>query len=248
MRLAPVANNLVSRAVSYAETPNDDDVISYLGLRKAVGIIGIALPFVLVLGNILLWDGGFASSISAYYYTEMRDIFVGSLCAIGIFLMSYRGPERQDDIAGDLACVFALCVALFPTTADGQPTSLSGVLHLASAAGLFLTLAFFCLKLFPKTKPGSTPTASKRRRQQVYIACGWIILACIALIVFAANLPGDSAVKRMNPVLWLESLAVFAFGWSWLVKGLKDKDKETSAVRERGAIDMDDTEELSTRA
>src|SRR5712671_5197551 len=94
---------------------NNSLVISYLALRKAVGIIGIALPFVLAFGKILLDGPGIQSSVSAYYYTGMRDVFVGSLCAIAVFLMSYRGYERKDDIAGDLACVFALGVALLPT-------------------------------------------------------------------------------------------------------------------------------------
>ncbi len=95
---------------------NESLVLSYLGLRKAIGIIGILLPFVLVFGKILLERGlGIESSISAYYYTVMGDVFVGSLCAVGVFLLSYRGYERKDNIAGDIACIFAIGVALFPT-------------------------------------------------------------------------------------------------------------------------------------
>src|SRR2546422_1314512 len=97
---------------------NGSLVLSYLGLRKAVGIIGTALPFVLALGKILLEGPGIQSSISSYYHTGMRDVFVGSLCAIAVFLISYHGYEQKDDIAGDLACVFALGVALFPTTPE----------------------------------------------------------------------------------------------------------------------------------
>src|SRR5262252_370496 len=89
-------------------------VISYLALRQAVGIIGTSLPFVLVLGKFILEGPGIQPSISDYYYTVMRNVLVGSLCAIGVFLMSYRGYERKDDIAGDLACVFAIGVAIFP--------------------------------------------------------------------------------------------------------------------------------------
>lgn len=40
-------------------------------------------------------------------YTGMRDVFVGALCAIAVFLRSYRGYDRRDHIAGNLACVFA---------------------------------------------------------------------------------------------------------------------------------------------
>jgi hypothetical protein len=71
--------------------PQEPLVLSYLGLRKAVGIIGLALPFVLAFGKILLQSPGIQDSISAYYYTDMGNVFVGSLCAIGVFLMSTRG-------------------------------------------------------------------------------------------------------------------------------------------------------------
>jgi hypothetical protein len=45
----------------------------------------------------------------------LRGVLAGSLWAIGIFLMSYRGYQKRDEMAGRLACVFALGVALFPT-------------------------------------------------------------------------------------------------------------------------------------
>src|SRR5256885_5951318 len=169
-----------------AQSPNDSLVISYLGLRKAIGIIGMALPFVLALGANVLEGPGIEPSVSNYYYTDMRDVLVGSLCAIAVFMASYRGYERQDDIAGDLACVFALGVALLPTTPDADVTpqdSFVGVLHLACAAGFFLTLAFFSLVLFRKTKPNVAPTRRKLQRNTVYLVCGVAILVCLALVV-----------------------------------------------------------------
>lgn len=201
---------------------NGSLVLSYLGLRKAVGIIGTALPFVLAFGKILFESPGIQSSISSYYHTGMRDVFVGSLCAIAVFLMSYRGYERKDDIAGDLACAFALGVALFPTTPEVNATpqdKIIGALHLVFAACFLLTLAFFCLALFRKTDPTKTPTRRKLQRNAVYTLCGYTILACLALVVVVAFMSSDSPVKRLDPVFWLESIAVVAFGVSWLTKG-----------------------------
>ena len=204
-------------------------VLSYLGLRKAIGIIGIALPFVLAIGKFLIEGPGIEESISNYYHTDMRDVFVGSLCAIAVFLMSYRGYERKDDIAGDLACVFVLGVALFPTTPEVNVTSgdeVIGALHLIFAAGFLLTLAYFSLVLFRKTDPTRPPTTRKLQRNTIYTFCGYIILASIALIVIVSFLSSDSPVQRLDPVFWLESAAVVAFGISWLTKGegiLKDE-------------------------
>jgi asparagine N-glycosylation enzyme membrane subunit Stt3 len=214
------------------QTPSNSLVLSYLDLRKAIGIIGIALPFVLALGKIILESPGIQSSISSYYYTVMRDVFVGSLCAIAVFLMSYRGYERKDDIAGRLACLFALGTALFPTAPDANATgrdTIIGTAHLLFAAFFFLTLAFFALVLFRKTNPDKPPTRRKKQRNMVYTVCGYAIIACIALIVLVKFLPDGSPVQKFAPVFWLEAAAIVAFGVSWFVKGeaiLKDDEVE----------------------
>ncbi|MGH9748098.1 MAG: DUF998 domain-containing protein [Candidatus Acidiferrales bacterium] len=209
--------------------PQQGLVLSYLALRKAVGIIGVTLPFVLSIGKALLQSSGIESSISYYYYTVMGNVFVGSLWAIGIFLLSTRGYNRIDAIAGRFACLFAIGVSLFPTTPSKdapQKAQLIGDVHLTFAALLFLTLAFFSLVLFTKTDPTQTPTPQKLQRNFVYRLAGWTIVACIALIAVVKLTALGSAVANIEPVFWLESLAVFVFGVSWLTKGeaiLKDK-------------------------
>src|SRR6185436_4271209 len=68
--------------------PNLD--VSYLALRKSIGWIGILMPWVArAVAN--LRSGTPLMSISAYYYTSGRDIFVGSLFGAGLFLSFYRG-------------------------------------------------------------------------------------------------------------------------------------------------------------
>lgn len=210
------------KAVASKDMPASDLVIGYLGLRRAVGIIGTALPFVLVVGRWVLDGWGIQSSISAYYYTSMRDVFVGSICAIGVFLLSYRGYERADDIAGNLACVFAAGLALLPTsplTGASAAQTLVGHIHLTCASAFFLTLAYFSLVLFRKTNPAKQMTGRKKERNVVYTVCGYTILACIALVAVDFAFLKDSAVQAIDPVFWLESAAVLAFGISWLTKG-----------------------------
>lgn len=213
--------------------PGNPLVISYMTLRKAVGAIGIALPFVLAFGNMILFDSpGIQESISRYYYTGMRDVLVGSVCAIAVFMISYHGPERADDISGDFACLFALGVALFPVAPlpPAEPSPVEkwiGALHHFSAACLFLTLAYFSLVLFRKKAP--QPTVQKLQRNNVYLGCGAIILACIAAIVLIKLLADGSRIMRFSPVFWLEALAIVAFGFSWLTKGeaiLADEEQQ----------------------
>lgn len=203
-------------------------VISYKLLRKAVGVIGVALPMLLVTAKYILEGPGIQSSLSGYYYTVMRDVFVGSLWAIAIFLMAYNGPDKKDDLAGNFACLFAIGLSVFPTSPDTEVSSyerIIGFLHLGFVAGFFLVLAYFCLVLFCKTAPDKRPTGRKMLRNRVYRVCGYTIIGCILLICLVAILPETSSVRNIDPVFWLESFAIWAFGWSWFIKGealLKD--------------------------
>jgi uncharacterized protein YndB with AHSA1/START domain len=229
-------------------------LISYLTLRQAIGAVGLALPFALALGKVSLQGSGLEDSVSGYYYTVMRDVFVGSLCAIGVFLLSYRGYDRRDDIASNVACISALGVALFPT-ASGPAAPPREVLishvHHGFAACLFLTLAYFSLVLFTQTDDPRGPQGRKRKRNAVYTACGWTILASMALIVVAFRLPPQSPVLTLDPVFWLESIAIMAFGLSWMTKGeaiLKDvEDPDPATAVTLRVVASGDREIVMTR-
>ncbi len=199
-------------------------VRSYLALRRAVGVLGVTLPVILTLGVLVLDSSqGWQDTISDYIGTVMRGVFVGVLFSIGVFLYFYTGYEPADDkkpylpsdnLAGNMACVFALGVALFPTNSGN---TLVRTVHFVSAAALFLTLAYFSLALFTKT--GGAMTPHKRTRNKIYRACGVIILVCIALIALYGWFLRDSSLATVKPVFWLESIALWAFGWAWFVKG-----------------------------
>ena len=64
--------------------------------------------------------GCWQTSISAYYYTAAHSVFVASLCAIGILLITYRGSTDTEDILLDLAGVLAFVVAMVPTARPAQ--------------------------------------------------------------------------------------------------------------------------------
>lgn len=211
--------------------------ISYMKLRRAVGILGIALPLVLVFGNLILSTDcdKVQFSISDYYYTKMGPYFVGTLCAVGLFLFSYYGYTPKDRLAAKLACFCAIAVALNPTqSADAvsacnvqhrSSSDFVNVIHFASATILFLTLAFFSLKLFTKTS--GEMTSQKKKRNKIYKTCGWVMIGSIIGLVLVSTVdPVQTALKAYSPVLILEWILLWAFGLSWLVKGeaiLKDK-------------------------
>lgn len=211
-------------------------LVSHLRLRRIIGILGVALPFVVVVWGFALsgWSIEFQDSISDYYSLRTRDAFVGILFVIAWFLATYKGYEPLDDIAGYLACVFALGVAFFPNSGE----SWERVIHFSSATGLFLMLSFFSLFLFTKSKgspKGLRGTLStfrfgviksndplmyrKKIRNRIYVICGLFILACIALIGLYNAFWENTAVSVIKPVLFLETLMLLAFGISWFIKG-----------------------------
>ena len=222
----------------------------YLTLRRAIGVLGILLPLLLWLGGLLVFRTGLQKSISAYYHTGMRNVFVGTLCVIGFFLRAYKGYERvktdkwlTDNAAGNLACVFAVGVALLPPPSSCK-ISLIGALHWVSATLFFLTLIYFSLHQFTKTGVGWERLAGKVWRDRVYKWCGGIMIGCIGLI--AAHkiiavlklLPGEwaSFIEAQHPIFWLEGLAIIAFGFSWLTKGKVLRMKLFTFSKKTGAV------------
>jgi hypothetical protein len=204
-------------------------VMEYLILRKAIGVMAFAIPAVIPLGAAIFFDNPLQGSISSYYYTGMRDVLVGVLWAIGFFLLAYKGFEPQDDITGDIACVSAIGIAIFPTDKTGSEAfSWVAVLHYVFAAIFFISLIYFSLVLFTKTAPKRKPTPRKLQRNRVYRICGYTMIACLVLIAIYIPIPAEakSALERFKPVFWLEAVMIWAFGISWLTKGeaiLKDE-------------------------
>lgn len=197
---------------------------AYAYLQKAVGLIAVTLPFVVAIGHPLSGGHGMKGSISAYYYTHMGNYFVGSLFALGVFFLSYNYrhlPEyKWDNYLSNAATLMAVGVALFPTAAEGTKATggakAVAYLHLGFAGVLFVLLGVFSFFFFTKTDDPDNITAAKRRRNRVYRTCGSIIgLAIVLILVAEAVKPSRS----LHALFWLESVAVVAFGVSWLVKG-----------------------------
>lgn len=55
-------------------------------------------------------------SLSAYYYTPARPVFIAALCAIGGCLIIYRGATSIENVALDFSGFLAFVVAFVPTS------------------------------------------------------------------------------------------------------------------------------------
>lgn len=203
-------------------------IVSYLAMRRLIGILGISLPFVVVLGGIVQGEPRLQGSISGYYFTNMRDFYVGISSGVALFLLSYRGYEKIDDIVARMSGMFAAGLVLFPTAMfSGKAVrvgmfliddGISEVIHAALGALFFLALSYNSIFLFTRRHPG-VMGEGKRRRNMIYRSCGIVMTLAIACIgVYTLYFRG-TFLAAANPVLILESVALIAFGISWLVKG-----------------------------
>ncbi|MGJ8624790.1 MAG: hypothetical protein ACSHW1_18770 [Yoonia sp.] len=213
-----------------------DVVKSYYRVRQALGYLGIALPFLLIVTG-LTSNAHLEPSVSDFFHTLNRDIFVGTMTAISIFLLVYDGYDRSegewisDNYITTIAGIAGLGVAFFPNESpSGQLTTvtqqligigISPLIHYASCLTFFYCMGHICMFKFSKT--------NNVARRKWYRTCGWIILASGILVggVSYLKLAGSPDVKQVvldyNLVFWIEAVGVWAFSSAWLVKGHADE-------------------------
>jgi hypothetical protein len=201
-------------------------VISYLGVRRAIGAVGLLLPVLLGPVGWLVFGVEIQDNMSSYYHTLLRDVFVGALCTIGVFLFCYRGYDWIESWSANFGCLSALGLALFPIDADSDPLhqrSVVGWLHTVSGGAFFLTLAFYSLYHFPSSRADKREFAPhEAERNFVYRASGVVILlSLIAMGAYLLFFP-EGWKRRFNDynfLFWMEWVAVWAFAAAWLTKG-----------------------------
>lgn len=59
-------------------------------------------------------------SISAYYYTPVHAVFIGSLITMGVVMIALKGRDGLEDILFNVAGILAPAVALVPTRPPGN--------------------------------------------------------------------------------------------------------------------------------
>lgn len=214
-----------------AQRAENDLVLSFLRVRRAIGILGYFLPVALLVYAATL-AGELRPTMSDYYYSPMREIFVGTLSATAVFLWSYEGYRPlpgewiSDRMTGRAASVGALAIALAPTLPVAPVVCtlsqcvlgdrLAASLHFAGAGLFFGALAVFSLVLFTR---GDLEAPEKRASNKVHRSCGWTIIAALVLMA-ALKITGAPAwLASVQPIFWLEMLASFSFATSWMVKG-----------------------------
>ncbi len=236
----------MQRESDTSTTSADPLVVSYLSVRRAVGVTGLLLPLLLWPGAWLVFGVPLQDNMSAYYHTPARDVFVGALCTMGVFLWCYRGHDWIENWSANVGSVAALGLALFPLDAGKDPLAAQswvGYLHMALGAALFLTLAFYSLVHFPSyhwpdwrwlnslvpnwLRERSQQTAEEElephelERNLIYWASGLVILTSMAAMGAYLVLPAwlKAYFNAYHFLFWMEWIALWAFAAAWLTKG-----------------------------
>ena len=202
--------------------PQDMDKIWMKRIRNLAGLMGMILPWVSLLGAILVartegfpegfWD---LLSISETYY--VTPPLVGILTTAAVVLMCYKGYSTKDHVISALAGLFGLMIVLFPCNCPAAseivgffqlPVKISNIIHCASAIAFFLLLSYMSLCQFTQ---GKDDTRNKHIKNIIFKICDIGMLASLALMVIP--------VEFFAKTFIVEAIALTFFGVSWLVKG-----------------------------
>jgi hypothetical protein len=193
-------------------------MIDTIKLRKALGWLGMLLPWIVAILYMILEvkTFKFPESISATYYCDSCITpFMIILGSAGLLLMTYSGYDTQDKIVCTLAGIFGIMICLFPCFSTLKyvgtfqiPVNISGWIHNISAFIFFGLLAYNSLFLF--TKSSGEMTSEKKKRNIIFRVCGVGMIASFLLLIPLWN---------VSCGIWIvEAIALSFFGISWLTK------------------------------
>jgi len=196
--------------------------ISHLHLRKIIGLLGLTLPLILAIAS------GFElqNSISDYYYTKQTTIFTGILTSFGIFLIAYRGYERENEKLSDnaitnIAGILALLTVLIPCSNEelwanmpnGHHNTTINLIHTICAGGFLSLMGWMAYFRFTK---GNIENPLKKKRNILYKFCAvgvWISVSFMALLII------NGEYRFKYDIFIGECFALFFYGTAWMVKG-----------------------------
>jgi len=190
--------------------------------RRNLGVLGVSLPVILAVGS------GFnlQPSISDFYYTNLGIVFTGVMISFGLFLYSYKGHERENELFSDdrithVAGILAILTALVPTTCanncamlppNAHNSELVGSIHLSCASGFYVIIGWMSFARFSRSR-----NPHRRRRNRIYRVCGIGVWVCLFMAGLSVYL--KTSFFGSIDVFMFESLGLWFFGVAWLVKG-----------------------------
>jgi hypothetical protein len=207
-------------------------VRSYLCLRALIGALGVLLPILVIFGARYLFSEGSPfprTSISDYYYSGAREIFVDTLAATGVFFVAYKILEANvENLLSVLAGLAAVTISLFPTGKDNfeQAIPNNGTQKLIGAVNasdvhygasiVFLVCLTLISVCFGFREGARTRRPKQKVRPAIWRGFHWVCAGAMALALI-----GVLVMSWNYALLAGEIVCALAFGASWFAKGFE---------------------------
>jgi len=201
---------------------------TYVNLRVGMAILAFSLPAILFIVSLITGEK-LEPSISAYYFTPMRDLFVGAIVAVGACLYLYKGFSDKENIALNIAGVFAIGVAFIPTcipdslfiTNEACDQGVRGVLkwiHRVCAFCFFLPVAYVCSSRGKDTVELIEDEKVRKKYLKLYRFIGpmMIVLPAVSALYFCFK-------NSASTIFYVETVAIWVFAVFWLTKVMELK-------------------------
>ena len=210
---------------------------SFFAMRWGLFVIGVGLPPV-------LWFWAWVAhphhalpdSISGYYHTAARNLFVGALVAVGLLLFLYKAFNTAENLLLNISGIATIGVAFFPCNPDPGATDNSAMgfwVHGVFALITFLTQGIVAVFFASTTIKLLGEERLRRRFRMTYRILGllMIVLPLVALLT-------TTTLKESHSTFWIELAGVYAFAAYWATKTIEYR--KTSAERNavRGTLDL----------
>jgi hypothetical protein len=234
---------------------------TYRMLRLGLAVLAFAFPVLLFGGGLLLGKLPLAGSMSAYYHYHsivspsslnqstpfqeaadkdkpgqglMRNIFVGTLFAVGGLLFAYQGFSRLEDFALNFAGLTAWGIALFPMKWPEGTGDSSFSLHGAFAISFFVSIAYVCIWRAGDTLPLINDPVIRKRYLRTYKFLGWamVILPFLAWALISLT-PWQKSV-----IFFVEMAGIYVFATYWVIKSHEASKTRMDEKAGRGKLQV----------
>ena len=194
----------------------------YVKLRTGMATLAGSFPVIFLASSWVLRRTEMQPTLSNYYFTRAteRNLFVGILITVAVFLVLYEGYSTLEDRVSTLAGVLAAGVALVPMgtitwTFAGKVLSLHGTF----AVLFFCCIDFICIVL-SKTTLADLPTDQQTFYRKRYALFSSFMIGSVLVAFLADILPKPWLFDLFDGTLvfWVEAVGVWSFGLFWYYK------------------------------
>lgn len=185
-------------------------------------MLAALFPVAFLASSFVLQRTAFQTSISFYYWTHdpERNVFVGTLCAIAVFLVLYKGYTRLEDWVLNLAGTSAAGVAFFPMDRMGDCSSSGFSAHGVFAVTFFACIFYVCIFMSGNSLPEMHNPIRERRFRIAYRWCSGAMITSVVIALLSRFLPREwtQSLCEQSAIFWFEAIGIWSFSAFWYIK------------------------------